>query len=297
MQLTGKKTSFYEAMLMITTTAWSMSFVWSKIATNTGMAPEVYLFLRYGLAALLLFPFALRHFKTATKQQVMMGCSMGVLFFAAMIFQTIGITMTTPSNSSFITTIYVVIAPFTTWIMMKHKPSKSIYAAVILCLIGIYVLNMKPGEVLAMNLGNVLTLIGAIGWALQVTYTSMVGDKMPPSLLSFLTFGTLAACGLAHCLLTGALATTTAAQLSGSAQSIVLAAIFPTIVANLVQVIAQPKVDANKATVIYTLEAVFATIFSIILGLEELTMSVVLGGGIIMAGVLVAQLGGKKENV
>ncbi|MBQ2691260.1 MAG: DMT family transporter, partial [Clostridia bacterium] len=138
---------------------------------------------------------------------------------------------------------------------------------------------------------------GAVGWALQVTYTSMVGDKMPPSLLSFLTFGTLAACGLVHCLLTGALAETTAAQISGSAQAIVLAAIFPTIVANLVQVIAQPKVDANKATVIYTLEAVFATIFSIILGLEELTLSVVFGGGIIMAGVLVAQLGGKKENV
>lgn len=284
-------------MLMITTTAWSMSFIWSKMVTNTGMAPEVYLFLRYSLAALLLFPFAVRHFKTMTRRQAMMGCNMGLIFFVSMLFQTIGITMTTPSNSSFITTIYVVLAPFITWLLMKQKPSKSIYAAVVLCLIGIYVLNMKPGEIIAMNLGNALTLVGAVGWALQVTYTSMVGDKMPPSLLSFLTFGTLGSCGFAYCLFTGALGTTTADQLYGSAWAIVLAAIFPTILANLVQVFAQPKVDTNKATVIYTLEAVFATIFSIILGLESLTMSVIAGGGIITAGVLVAQFGGKKENV
>lgn len=297
MELTNRKTSFYEAMLMITTTAWSMSFIWSKMVTNTGMAPEVYLFLRYSLAALLLFPFAVRHFKTMTRRQAMMGCNMGLIFFVSMLFQTIGITMTTPSNSSFITTIYVVLAPFITWLLMKQKPSKSIYAAVVLCLIGIYVLNMKPGEIIAMNLGNALTLVGAVGWALQVTYTSMVGDKMPPSLLSFLTFGTLGGCGFAYCLFTGALGTTTADQLYGSAWAIVLAAIFPTILANLVQVFAQPKVDTNKATVIYTLEAVFATIFSIILGLESLTMSVIAGGGIITAGVLVAQFGGKKENV
>ena len=59
----------YEGMLFVTTLAWSMSFVWSKMVTNTGMSSEMYLFLRYTLAALLLLPFALRHLRSMTKKE------------------------------------------------------------------------------------------------------------------------------------------------------------------------------------------------------------------------------------
>lgn len=75
-----------------------------------------------------------------------------------------------------------------------------------------------------------------------------------------------------------------------------LAAIFPTILANLVQVHAQPHVDANKAAVIYTMEAVFATVISIMIGLEPPRLSVLAGGGLIVGAVLLTQIGGGREN-
>ena len=288
--------NFYQTMLLVTTLAWSMSFIWSKRVTNTGMSGEVYLFIRYTLASVMLLPFAARDLKNMDRRQLRAGVILGLTFFGGMIFQTAGIALTTPSNNSFITTAYVVMAPFTTWLMTKEKPGRSIYFAALLCLFGIYVLNMKPGEALSLNLGNVLTLIGAVGWALQLSYTSIAGKYVKPVPLSFVTFVVTGLGGLCMSLVTGSLFETTAAQLAGSAEPILMAAIFPTIVGNLVQVYAQPKVNANRAAIIYSMEAVFATIISILLGMEKWTASVTIGGGIIFLAVILAQFGGKSKN-
>ncbi|MBR4875340.1 MAG: DMT family transporter [Clostridia bacterium] len=286
----------YETMLMVTTLAWSMSFIWSKVVTNTGMASEMYLFIRYSLAGIILFPFAFKYLKTMNKKEFWTGILMGNIFFFSMIAQTIGISMSTPAESSFITTAYVVIAPFTTWMLLKQKPRRITWAAVALCLAGIYILNMKPGQTIGLTLGNALTLLGALGWAFQLTFTSIAGRYMPPALLSFLSFGYTGVMGGLTALVTGSMFTTTRAQISGSATAICLAAIFPTVLANLVQVYAQPHVDANKAAVIYTLEAVFATIISILMGMEDLRTSVIVGGGLIACAVLLTQLGGETQD-
>lgn len=285
----------YETMLMVTTLAWSMSFIWSKVVTNTGMTSEMYLFLRYSLAGLILLPFSIKYLKTMTKKEFWTGILMGNIFFFSMIAQTIGISMSTPAESSFITTAYVVIAPFTTWMLLKQKPRRITWAAVVLCLAGIYILNMKPGQTIGLTLGNGLTLLGALGWAFQLTFTSIAGKYMPPALLSFLSFGYTGIMGGLTALITGSMFTTTAAQVGGSAMAIVLAAVFPTVLANLVQVYAQPHVDANKAAVIYTLEAVFATVISILMGMEPLRTSVIVGGGLIACAVLLTQVGGSQD--
>lgn len=285
----------YETMLMVTTLAWSMSFIWSKVVTNTGMTSEMYLFLRYSLAGLILLPFSIKYLKTMTKKEFWTGILMGNIFFFSMIAQTIGISMSTPAESSFITTAYVVIAPFTTWMLLKQKPRRITWAAVVLCLAGIYILNMKPGQTIGLTLGNGLTLLGALGWAFQLTFTSIAGKYMPPALLSFLSFGYTGIMGGLTALITGSMFTTTAAQVGGSAMAIVLAAVFPTVLANLVQVYAQPHVDANKAAVIYTLEAVFATVISILMGMEPLRTSVIIGGGLIACAVLLTQVGGSQD--
>ena len=285
----------YETMLMVTTLAWSMSFIWSKVVTNTGMTSEMYLFLRYSLAGLILLPFSIKYLKTMTKKEFWTGILMGNIFFFSMIAQTIGISMSTPAESSFITTAYVVIAPFTTWMLLKQKPRRITWAAVVLCLAGIYILNMKPGQTIGLTLGNGLTLLGALGWAFQLTFTSIAGKYMPPALLSFLSFGYTGIMGGLTALITGSMFTTTAAQVGGSAMAIVLAAVFPTVLANLVQVYAQPHVDANKAAVIYTLEAVFATVISILMDMEPLRTSVIVGGGLIACAVLLTQVGGSQD--
>ncbi|MEA4920976.1 MAG: DMT family transporter [Clostridiaceae bacterium] len=300
----AKTGAYYEGLLLITTLAWSVSFIWTKLVMNTGMSSEMYLFLRYTLAALVLLPFSLKQLKIISKKELKTGFIMGCIFFGGMMLQTAGICRTTPSNSSFITTAYVVFAPFTTWFLMKQKPKKNIYAAVGLCLVGIYILNMRPGEILNLNLGNALTLLSAVGWAFQLTYTSIAGEYMDPVLLSFMSFGFTGLGALSASLMTGSFFTTTMPQFKVSLWPIVFTALISTILANLLQVYAQHNVDANKAAVIYTMEALFATVISILIGLENWNFSIIAGGGLIMAAVMLAQFGGgrtadkgEKENV
>lgn len=287
--------AFYEGLLLVTTIAWSLSFIWSKVATNAGLTPELYLFFRYTLAALLLLPFAGKKLRYITKAELKTGFIMGCIFYAGMIFQTAGLAMTTPSNSSFITTSYVVLVPFAAWVMMKKKPDKITYAAVLIAMAGIYILNMSPGETIAFNLGNVLTLIGAVWWAVQVPYTSIAGGRVEPLKLSFMTFAFTGLGGLIMSLVKGTLFAVTGTQIRGAALAVLLSALFPTILGNLVQVYAQPKVDPSKAAVIYTMEGVLATIISIIMGMEKWSISVLAGGALILAAVLVIQFGGKKN--
>ena len=96
-------------------------------------------------------------------------------------------------------------------------------------------------------------------------------------------------------LVKGSLFAVTGTQIRGAALAVLLSALFPTILGNLVQVYAQPKVDPSKAAVIYTMEGVLATIISIMLGMEEWSISVLAGGALILAAVLVIQFGGKKN--
>ena len=124
---------------------------------------------------------------------------------------------------------------------------------------------------------------------LDAVYERLGVDDTVPLMIGGGSMGGLTA------LITGSMFTTTAAQVGGSAMAIVLAAVFPTVLANLVQVYAQPHVDANKAAVIYTLEAVFATVISILMGMEPLRTSVIVGGGLIACAVLLTQVGGSQD--
>jgi drug/metabolite transporter (DMT)-like permease len=60
----------------------------------------------------------------------------------------------------------------------------------------------------------------------------------------------------------------------------------------------QPRVAAARAALIYLLEPVFASCFSILWGLDDLTLRLLLGGGLIMGGNLLVELPGwlKSRN-
>lgn len=290
MKIRGKKsTAYYEFVLLILTMMWSMSFIWSKIVVNAGISPEMYLFTRYGMGALILLPFAVRDLKKITSEQLKAAMIMGGTLLIGMVFQVTGIVHTTPSNSSFITTAYVVIAPFTTWMILGQKPTKKIYAAMAICVIGIYILTMQPGEGLELNIGNLLTLISSFFWAVQLSYMSVASKKMSAYLLSFLSFVITSAGGLLMSFVTGAFAASSAGMFADAWPSILMAAIFPTVMAGVLQAMAQQHVDPNRAAIIYTMEAVFATVASLFLGLEAWRASIAIGGGIILAAVLISQ--------
>jgi drug/metabolite transporter (DMT)-like permease len=148
---------------------------------------------------------------------------------------------------------------------------------------------MQPGQGLAINLGNVLTLICALCWALQVTYISVAAQQTGTKLLAFLPLVTGAMFATAVSLCTGAYA--------GLAETfpkvwlpVVLCALMPSVACGLLQAYVQKYLDPASAAVIYTLESVITCAVSILMGFERLSLRLVLGGGLIIGAVLLAQL-------
>ena len=82
------------------------------------------------------------------------------------IFQTYGLTHTTPGKKRFLTAVYCVIVPFLVWLLYKQKPDKYNITAAFLCLLGIGLVSLK-GD-FSIGIGDLLTLVGGVFFALQV---------------------------------------------------------------------------------------------------------------------------------
>lgn len=66
--------------------------------------------------------------------------------------------------------------------------------------------------------------------------------------------------------------------------------LFPSFVAQTGQVIAQQNTTATSAALIMTLEAVFGSIFSVIFGFDRLTLSLFIGGSLIMLSLVISEI-------
>lgn len=288
---------FMETLLLIATMFWGASFVWCADIAACGVDTNAYVAIRYALAVLLMLPFFWKDIRCATQQDWLHGLILGVLYYLCQATQVWGLQYTTPANGSFITAAYVVLVPITSWIILKQKAEKSVFLALPLCLAGLYVLNMAPGEGLQFNLGNLITLGCAVCWSVQVTYLSYAGRTTKTSLLTILPlmFSSLIAGVAAAC--TGGF------SMEGVAVqkfliTVLLLALFPTIVSGLCQSYAQKFVPPTRAAVIYTVETVFACALSVLLGYDRPTLRLFAGGGLIVSAIFITEvkLPGRKSG-
>lgn len=197
--------------------------------------------------------------------------------------QAIGLQFTSATNSGFITGLFVAFVPFFAWAAFKKTPEVSKFIAVAVALIGLWFLT---GGLDQINIGDLLTLITAVTYALHLLFTGILVKKIDPIVLTFQQF---LFAGLA-CLL---LAVGSGVDLQiGSTYSlfgILYLALIPTLAALVIQAIAQKHVSAIKTAIIFCLEPVFAALFAWTIGGEALTMPQAIGGSLIFAAMLIAE--------
>jgi len=118
-----------------------------------------------------------------TSQTIFGGAISGVVLFAAMTAQQLGIETTTPGVSSFITSNYILIVPFLAWAIGRGRPRRSVWLGVVLALVGTYLICMpsSPSHGICLssfrlNAGESWTLLCALLFAVQI----MVVDRFAP---------------------------------------------------------------------------------------------------------------------
>jgi drug/metabolite transporter (DMT)-like permease len=271
--------------LVSTTLLWGTSFAFIKLSVGL-INTLTYTFTRTTLASLTLLPIILYRVlaRGIDYKSLWYGFIVGLTYSTGLALQGAGTAYIEPSMSAFITglaTIHVHLYSA----LIKKKYSWLDLTALVSAIIGLYVLTSPSG---GLGLGGVLVFAGSIMWALQIILISRYGYS---SIVEFL-FGTFIA-GVLYgppALLAG-LDLTLEAWIYISYLAIVCS-----IGATFFQVLGQRYISESTAAIVFLLEPVFATIFSILMGIEYITVYKVVGGGLILLSLYISTISELKSH-
>lgn len=271
--------------LILVTFFWGTTFVLMKQTLNS-ISTFNLLAIRFMLAALMV---AIIFHKKLTKLDLVTikgGSIIGLCLFSGYVFQTFGLLYTTASKSGFIAGSCVVLVPFLSPHIIGEKPGISEFSAAFVTFLGLCALTLSNG-LNEINRGDVLSLLGAVAYAFQIVFISKyskISNNYNSTFIQVLFVGILST--FFSFLFEK---TTLPIQIHLWGQLLYLS-LFATAIAFVVQNIAQKHTTPVRASLIFTLEPVFAAIFAFIALSERLTLLQIFGGILVVLGMLVAEL-------
>lgn len=279
-----------DAGLLYSAAVWGATFpiVKDSLSGVSAIALVGYRFLIAGLVLGVALLFA----KVRVMPVLRQGIGLGIILWLLYISQTIGLNFTSAANSGFITGLFVVFVPLFSLFLFRKPPSWIRWVAVGVAILGLWLLT---GRLSGFNRGDGLTLIAAATYALHILFADrwVQGDANPYA-LSFVQFMTVALLSFLAVPVFG----DSFAVGSGKVAIVILAlALFPTLSAFVIQLVAQKTTTPIKVALIFTMEPVFAALFSWTIGNEKPVALQVAGGVLIVVAMVLTEIptkGSKK---
>ena len=231
----------------------------------------------------------LKEKKGASANVFLGGIVCGLVLFAAMNFQQGGIAAypdgaASSGRSGFLTATYVVMVAICARFLGKRL-HKAVYAAVLVCIIGMYLLCMSGG-VEEIYFGDVLGLICAVFFTVHIMVVDHFArcDSVELSCLQFLTSGILSAAAMFI------FEQPDFQMLIKAAVPILYAGILSSGIAYTLQMEGQKYAEPSVAAVVMSLESVFAVLGGWIILNERLSIRELTGCALVFVAVILAQL-------
>lgn len=269
--------------LLLVAVIWGSAFVAQRVAAQH-LGTFLFNGLRFLLGGLILLPFARRARPLDRKSWQLIGLA-GLLLFGASVLQQAGLAYTTAGNAGFITSLYVVLAPFILWIVWKQHIPWASWLAATLAVIGALLLS-TGGVVLRLSTGDALELAGAALWALHVIIVGRAVQHM--AVLPF-AVGQYLVAGILNTALGLLLEGRTLPGLMTAWWTVAYIGVFSTALGYTLQAVGQRHAPPTDAAIILSLESVFAALAGYLLLSETLQPVQILGCAIILGAVLLAQ--------
>ncbi len=281
-----KRQHFAEFMLVTVTLFWGATFPIVKEAIEQ-LPVMAFLWIRFALAAILLGVMAGRQgFATLDRSGWFKGLLLGSLLFLAYLFQTYGLDRTSSANAGFLTGLNVVWVPLLAGPLLKKPAATGAKVGVAIALCGLLLLTWHDPWTL--NPGDLLVIICSLFVALHILGLDRFTSGYDARALAFVQIATMA---LLSCL--GSLVFEPVSWPQQWPLSLISAFLITAILATAYAFWAmtsfQRLTTPTRAALIYTLEPVWAAIFSVWLLDEKLTGLAWAGGGMIVAGMIVAE--------
>lgn len=283
-----ESSAFNKALIVACALAWGFSFFVMKDVTE--LFPVFWLLLvRFGISsAIMAVVFRKAIFANLNLPVVKTGVLLGVLYGAGYIFQTYGIVFTTPGKNAFLTGVYCVLVPFCAWALGHGRPRRVSLIAAFVSLVGAGFVVLDNG--LPLNVGDALTLVGSVFYALEMVVVSSEGRGKDVWALTFWQFVTITLIVAAGFLLVEE-APAPALYTFGNVASLVFLAVVCSFGTLALLNYALTKVDPASGSLLSSLESPSGVAFSVAFGYESLTPKLLVGFVLIFAGIVFSEVG------
>jgi drug/metabolite transporter (DMT)-like permease len=299
-------------MLFLTALIWGVSFVAQKAGMEY-IGPFTFNGIRFLVGSIVLIPLILIMGRIQTKKDsgepaygsaqskivntnerktlLLGGLSCGVVLFVSSSLQQIGILYTTAGKAGFITALYIVLVPLL-GLFIGRRVRPILWVCVALAAAGLYLLCVKEG--FSIGRGDLLVILCAFGYAIHILvidYFSPKADGVKLSCLQFFVAGVISIPFMAI------FESINWTNVFACWLPILYSGVMSCGIAYTLQIIAQKYTEPTVASLILSLESVFAVIAGIILLSEQVSPRELLGCAIMFAAILLAQLPSKEERI
>jgi drug/metabolite transporter (DMT)-like permease len=273
--------------LLLVTASWGSTFFMLRGVVSRMPAAD-FLAVRFLLATAVVWVLAPKAVRTLSREDRRRAVVLGLVYGAAQLLQTVGLTTTSASVSGFITGLYVVLTPLLAAVLLRARLGRRVWAAVTLATAGLAVLSLQG---VAMGSGEVLTLLGAGFYALHVVGLGVWSRSETALGLTIVQLLTISVVCTIGALPGGISLPTTGADWT----VLVYMAVIAGGVALLVQTWAQAHVSSTRAAITMTMEPVWAATFAVLFGGEALGWRALFGGALVLTAMYVVELAQVKQ--
>ena len=279
-----------DATLAVVALVWGTTFVIVKGALHD-ISTLYFLALRFLLASVCMAPLLLTAYRAEGFQRMLQGIGggfvTGICLALGYVLQTFGLRYTTAGNSGFLTGLYIVLVPLLSAAVYRRWPRLAELGGIAIAGGGMMLLTFPSfRQTLTLNSGDLLTIACAVAFAAHLLVLGYYSKRYR---FEAVAFGQIA-CVAVLCSLALFVEPPDALWTPGVIAAIVVTGVFATALAFFLQTWAQQYTSATRAALIFALEPVFALATAVLAGGENLTVSAVLGGVAILAGILLVEL-------
>ncbi|MCR5206160.1 MAG: DMT family transporter [Lachnospiraceae bacterium] len=281
------------ALLTLVAIIWGTAFAFQRVGMDH-IEPITFTASRMSLAAVFIGIVSLikksntedvSQKENYNKNTIVGGICCGCFLASASIFQQMGIVYTTAGKAGFITALYMLLVPIISFVLFKKRNTLLVWLAVLLGIAGMYLLCMT--ESLELSRGDALIGICALlfsGHILCCDHFAGRGNPIKISAIQFLT--------------TAIISWVFAFIMEKPNIETILEAVIPIVYCGIVsggigytlQMVAQKYTDPTVASLLMSLESVFAVIAGVIILNERMSGRELLGCIIMFAAIIMVQI-------
>ncbi len=303
-----KKQLQSSGILLLTSLIWGIAFVAQSVAMDY-IKPFTFNGIRCILGGVVLLPVIalMKRFSTSKKESLTPkegskelgffhsiefkgGVCFGLALFVASNLQQFGVMYSTPGKAGFLTALYILLVPIM-GLFIGKKVIGRIWFCVAMALVGVFLLCVT--EQLTIEMGDILLILCAFFFSVHILVIDYFSPKANGTIMSCIQFFV---CGALSLICMGLFERPILSDILMASKPIAYAGVMSCGVAYTLQIIGQKDTNPTVASLILSMESVFAYLGSFVILGQKLSRREALGSLLVFVAIILAQLPTRKRS-